>query len=208
MVAQYYNFFRLGFNGYQQVQQAARDVATRLAQQIGARPEFRLVSLGDQLPVFAFTTSEAVTGWDVFALSRALRERGWQVPAYSFPENRQDLAIQRILVRHDFSRDLADLLLDDYRRAIEHLASNPPTTSMSAREASGFALTARAVQPRAPGQPARRHGAEPRGRSSRGPGAAGPESVTPVSRLAGCFLRERPAARYDRRGGRAARPAR
>ena len=50
--------------------------------------QFRLISRGDQLPVFAFTTADAVQGWDVFAGLGQLRERGWQVPAYTFPENR------------------------------------------------------------------------------------------------------------------------
>ncbi len=85
VVAQYYMFFRLGRSGYRAVQQAARDVAALLAERIEQMPEFALITRGDQLPVFAFTTTDAVEGWDVFALSRALRERGWQLPAYTFP---------------------------------------------------------------------------------------------------------------------------
>ncbi|MEO9137620.1 MAG: glutamate decarboxylase, partial [Jatrophihabitans sp.] len=76
VVAQYYTFFRLGRAGFRAVQQASRDVATHLSDQIGQMREFELVTRGDELPVFAFTTSSQVTGWDVFALSRALRERG------------------------------------------------------------------------------------------------------------------------------------
>ena len=136
VVAQYYNFFRLGFNGYQQVQQAARDVATRLARQIGDRPEFRLISRGDQLPVFAFTTTDAVTGWDVFALSRALRERGWQVPAYSFPDNRQDLSVCRIVCRNGFSRDLALSFFTDLVSAVDQL--NAESRPGKATGPSGF----------------------------------------------------------------------
>ena len=33
---------------------------------------------------------------------RPLRDRGWHVPAYSMPANREDLVIQRILIRHGF----------------------------------------------------------------------------------------------------------
>ncbi len=121
VVAQYYNFFRLGFTGYQQVQQAARDVATGLADAVAAMPEFRLLSRGDQLPVFAFTTTDAASGWDVFALSRALRERGWQVPAYSFPADRQDLSVCRIVCRNGFSRDLANAFFADLGAAVEQL---------------------------------------------------------------------------------------
>jgi glutamate decarboxylase len=121
VAAQYYNFFRLGRSGYRAVQQASRDVATYLAGEVAKLDEFSLVTQGDQLPVFAFTTSPAVQGWDVFAVSRTLRERGWQVPAYTFPENRQDLAVLRVVCRNGFSHDLADLFLADLRAAVQWL---------------------------------------------------------------------------------------
>jgi glutamate decarboxylase len=121
VVAQYYNFVRLGHAGYTAVQRAARDVATHLAGQIGRMPQFRLLTHGDQLPVFAFTTSDRVSRWDVFAVSRLLRERGWQVPAYTFPENRQDLSALRIVCRNGFGHDLADQLLHDLDAVVAEL---------------------------------------------------------------------------------------
>ena len=136
VVAQYYNFFRLGFTGYQQVQQAARDVATGLAEAVAGMPEFRLLSRGDELPVFAFTTTDAVTAWDVYALSRALRERGWQVPAYSFPADRQDLSVCRIVCRNGFSRDLANTFFADLGAAVEQL--NADARPGTATGPSGF----------------------------------------------------------------------
>jgi glutamate decarboxylase len=130
VIAQYYTLFRLGRNGFRAVQQAARDVATFLSGEIGAMPEFRLITRGDELPVFAFTTNDDVAGWDVFALSRALRERGWQVPAYTFPADRQDLSVLRIVCRNGFSHDLADLLLADLRAAVDNLnADRRPGTA-------------------------------------------------------------------------------
>jgi glutamate decarboxylase len=113
VIAQYYTFFRLGFDGYKAVQQAARNVATALAYQIEQMGPYRLITRGDELPVFAFTTADDVTDWDVFAVSRGLREHGWQVPAYTFPAERTDLAVLRIVCRHGFSRDLADLFMRD-----------------------------------------------------------------------------------------------
>jgi glutamate decarboxylase len=136
VVAQYYTFFRLGHTGFRAVQQAARDVAMLLSTHIGAMPEFRLLTRGDELPVFAFTTTETVTTWDVFALSRALRERGWQVPAYTFPENRQDLSVLRIVCRNGFSHDLADALLADLRAAVSHL--NAGSSSEATGGPTGF----------------------------------------------------------------------
>ena len=61
----------------------------------------------------------------MFDVSERLRDRGWLVPAYTFPENRQDLAALRIVVRNGFSRDLADLLVADLRRHIDYLERLP-----------------------------------------------------------------------------------
>jgi glutamate decarboxylase len=121
VIAQYYTFFRLGFEGYTAVQQASRNVATFLAGQIQQLGPYRLISRGDQLPVFAFTTADTVTEWDVFAVSRGLREHGWQVPAYTFPADRTDLAVLRIVCRHGFSGDLADLFLRDLKQVTDTL---------------------------------------------------------------------------------------
>ena len=61
----------------------------------------------------------------MFDVSERLRDRGWLVPAYTFPENRQDLAALRIVIRNGFSRDLADLLIADLRRHVEYLEQLP-----------------------------------------------------------------------------------
>lgn len=121
VIAQYYNFLRLGFDGFRRVQQTCRDVAMSLAARISELGPFRLLTDGGELPVFAFTTAPSVVRFSVFDVSAALREEGWLVPAYTFPANRTDLAALRIVVRNGMSHDLADLLLDDLRRALPRL---------------------------------------------------------------------------------------
>ncbi|GLY68654.1 glutamate decarboxylase [Amycolatopsis taiwanensis] len=121
VAAQYYTFVRLGREGFRAVQQACRDVATSLAERIASLGPFRLLTAGDQLPVFAFTTKPEITAFDVFCVSRRLRERGWLVPAYTFPENRTDLAVLRIVCRNGFTHDLADLLIQDLTRLLPEL---------------------------------------------------------------------------------------
>jgi glutamate decarboxylase len=120
VVAQYYTFLRLGREGFRMVQQASRDVATSLAAGIGDLGPFRLVTRGDELPVFAFTTGDA-TSFNVFDVSRRLKERGWLVPAYTFPANREDLAVLRIVCRNGFTHDLAGMFLDDLAAALPDL---------------------------------------------------------------------------------------
>jgi glutamate decarboxylase len=134
VVAQYYTFFRLGREGFRAVHQASRDVAMFLSEEIERSGRIRLISRGDELPVFAFTTADDVKGWDVFALSTKLRERGWQVPAYTFPPEREDLAVLRVVCRNGFSHDMADLLLEDMRHSIDELDRN----GASGSHASGF----------------------------------------------------------------------
>ena len=99
--------------------------------EIGNLPEFRLITKGDELPVFAFTTSDSEKNWDVFAVSRRLRERGWQVPAYTFPENREDLAVLRVVCRNGFSLDLADLFFNDLLAAVDNLKREAGDSTLS-----------------------------------------------------------------------------
>ncbi|MNP71366.1 hypothetical protein D3C76_1677430 [compost metagenome] len=54
------------------------------------------------------------------------------------PANREDLVIQRILVRHGVSFDLGSLLLDDLKRALEHFESHPVVNPLTEDEAAGF----------------------------------------------------------------------
>ncbi|AYG81358.1 Glutamate decarboxylase [Streptomyces hundungensis] len=121
VVAQYYTFLRLGREGYRAVQQTARDVARGLAERIEAFGDFQLLTRGDDLPVFAFTTTPEVRRYDVFDVSRRLRERGWLVPAYTFPANREDLSVLRVVCRNGFSSDLAGLLMEDLGRLLPEL---------------------------------------------------------------------------------------
>jgi glutamate decarboxylase len=121
VVGQYYNFLRLGFEGYRRVQAYARDVATGLSARIAELGPFELVTKGDELPVFAFTLKGEIENFTVFDVSNALRERGWLLPAYTFPKNREDLAALRVVVKRGFSEDLADLLIHDLERQLPRL---------------------------------------------------------------------------------------
>ena len=127
VAAQYYNFIRLGHQGYRRVQQTSQDIALFLSGEIAKIGPFELLSAGKDLPVFAFKLRDEVTSYSVFDLSERLRMRGWQVPAYTFPADLTDTAVMRIVVRNGFSMDLANLLLDDFRRHLRFLEHHPQT---------------------------------------------------------------------------------
>jgi glutamate decarboxylase len=123
VAAQYYNLVRLGHEGYRRVQQASRDTARRLAEQIGALEPYRLISDGGELPVVAFALEDGA-GFTVYDISEALRGRGWIVPAYPMPPALEDLDVMRVVVRNGFSPDLADLLIQDLRVKTAHAAEH------------------------------------------------------------------------------------
>jgi glutamate decarboxylase len=144
VAAQYYNFLRLGVEGYRAIQLTCQDVARHLAGEIAGMGPFELLSDGTDLPVFAFELRDAASsGYTVFDLSERLRQRGWLVPAYTFPADMQDTAVLRIVVRNGLSMDLANALLDDLRTQLQVLESHPtppvPLIPGTDQDRSGFA---------------------------------------------------------------------
>ncbi len=115
VVAQYFMFTSLGFEGFRSVQQHCSDIAQHLSSGVADIGPYRLVSEGKDLPVFSFALDPLVTNYSVFDVSDRLRERGWLVPAYTYPENRQDLAVLRIVVRSGMTYEMADHLLADLK---------------------------------------------------------------------------------------------
>ena len=120
------------------MQQSTRDVARSVADRVAALGDFRLLTRGDELPVFAFTTAPDVEAYDVFDVSRRLRERGWLVPAYTFPPNREDLSVLRVVCRNGFSADLADLFVDDLSQLLPELRRQPHPYTQDKGAATGF----------------------------------------------------------------------
>jgi glutamate decarboxylase len=140
IIAQYYNFLRLGREGYRKIHEASYDTAKYLAHEIANLGPFELIYPGrGGIPAVAWKLKDGVNhGFNLFDLADRLRVFGWQVPAYTLPPHREDLAIQRIIVRHDLSRDLASLLLGDFKQALSHLDKHASVTPLSATEATGF----------------------------------------------------------------------
>lgn len=140
VVAQYYNFLRLGKKGYRDIHNACRDIALYLAQQIAGLGPFEIIYDGsDGIPALSWKLKEGVDHrFGLYDFADRLRVRGWQVPAYSLPANCEDQVIQRILVRHGFSRDMADLLLEDCQHALEHFDRHPVSRQMAQEEGGGF----------------------------------------------------------------------
>ncbi|HXO07213.1 MAG TPA: glutamate decarboxylase [Solirubrobacteraceae bacterium] len=123
VILQYYMFMALGRKGYTDLMQNLQEIATYISDGVSKMGPYRLISKGDELPVFAFALNHDIENYTVFDVSDRLRERGWLVPAYNFPENRQDLSVLRIVVRAGMHLEMADNLLDFLGQQTEELQS-------------------------------------------------------------------------------------
>ena len=134
VVAQYYQFVRLGREGYRKVQQACMDTAEYLAHRVADMGPFELLYQGRSgLPAISYKLRDGAN-FTLYDLTEQLRTRGWQVPAYPLPPARDDTTIQRVLIRHGVGRDEIALLADDIERSLKRLAGG----STGAPQQPGF----------------------------------------------------------------------
>jgi len=141
VVSSYYNFVRLGREGYRRVQAANYAVAKYLAQGLEDLGLFEMIFSGDPrkgIPAVTWKLADPKTPFNLFDLAEELRTRGWLVPAYTLPPDQQEVTVQRIIVRHGLSIDMADLLLNDFRSALKKLKSRPPSRSLSPHEGTSY----------------------------------------------------------------------
>ncbi|MFD8103110.1 glutamate decarboxylase [Nocardia fluminea] len=125
VIGQYYNFLRLGRSGYSQVMQSLSQTARWFGDQLRASGHFEVITDGSAIPVLSFRLS-GDPGYTEFDVSHALRSYGWQVPAYTMPDNATEVAVLRVVVREGFSADMARALSDDITAALVHLDALKP----------------------------------------------------------------------------------
>jgi glutamate decarboxylase len=131
IVAQYYNFIRLGKGGYRQIMEALADTARWIGTELSKRPDLTMLAAASDLPVVCFGLA-GEPGFSVFDLSALLRQRGWIVPAYKMAPDAEHVEVLRVVVREGLSRDLAYELVHDIGAAIDQLAAGHPIEQPSA----------------------------------------------------------------------------
>ncbi len=174
IVAQYYNFLRLGRSGYTGVMSSLQDTAQWLATRIGQMGDFEVLHGGTDLPVVCFRLAPE-RDFSVFDMSDVLRERGWIVPAYTMAPDAEDVSVLRIVVREGLSRDLAEALATDLEHTVAHLASGGRPGLVARRRHAG-ASSRHAAQAGEPAEPAGRPpvtDGRPAGPDGRSPAPAG-----------------------------------
>jgi glutamate decarboxylase len=142
IVAQYYNFVRLGLDGYRQVHNSCYATGMYLAEEVVKLGPFEILCDSNPetgIPSVAWRIREGEDpGYTLYDVADRLRVRGWQVPAYPLTGSVSDVSVQRILVRQGVSRDLGEILLEDMAQSIAHFAKHPTTVPMTQEEAGGF----------------------------------------------------------------------
>ena len=131
VLAQYYQFMRLGKEGYKKVQQNCLNVCLYLKEQLKKMGIFEFFSNDMPNPLFIWKLKDDPNRkWTLYDLSDALHVEGWQVPAYTMPKAMEDVIIMRVVVRQGTGFDLADLLMEDIKRCVIQLdALKEPTNS-------------------------------------------------------------------------------
>ncbi|HEV3320097.1 MAG TPA: glutamate decarboxylase [Solirubrobacteraceae bacterium] len=124
VLAQYYNFARLGHSGYRYIMETMKYNARTLAREIAAIGEFEIIGAAEdeQLPLVAFKL-QSEHGYDEFDVAAQLAaERGWMLPAYTLPPNAEHVKIMRALVKQTLSYSMTVTLGNDIAEACATLA--------------------------------------------------------------------------------------
>jgi glutamate decarboxylase len=124
ILAQYYNFIHLGFQGYKEIHENSMDIAKYCHDEIGKMPYFENYSDELENPLFIWYMNPAydrAAKWTLFDLQDKLMQSGWMVPAYTMPKDIEDMVVMRVVVRQGMSRDMADMLIKDIKDAVAEL---------------------------------------------------------------------------------------
>ena len=125
IIGQYYQFLRLGFDGYQKIMQNLTLIAAHLRAAIQDDGHFVIISKDVGIPLVAFRLKPRYRArYDEYDVAERMRIAGWVVPAYSMPKGAQDVKMMRVTIREDFSITMADQVIETLRQAVAWLDAN------------------------------------------------------------------------------------
>ena len=124
IIGQYYNFLRYGYQGYHDIHSRTRDVAMFIAKEIHNTSLFEILNDGSNIPIVCWRLkTDDRQQFNLYDLADRIRMSGWQVPAYPLPADLEEIIIQRVVIRSDFSMQLGTLFIEDFKRAVKELQS-------------------------------------------------------------------------------------
>ncbi len=124
VLAQYYNFARLGHSGYRYIMETMKYNARALASEIAAIDEFEIIGAAEdeQLPLVAFKLTDGHDYYEFDVAAQLAAERGWMLPAYTLPPNAEHVKIMRALVKQTLSYSMTVTLGQEIAEACTTLA--------------------------------------------------------------------------------------
>jgi glutamate decarboxylase len=131
IIAQYYQFIRLGFQGYKEIMANCQDNAKALKEGLEKTGRFDILSKDIGVPLVAFALKDR-SEHTVFEIADMLRKYGWIVPAYTMPANAEHVAVLRVVIREDFSRTLGERLVNHIDEVLKELDTLPSRISTKA----------------------------------------------------------------------------
>lgn len=110
--------------GYRNVMENCQENAAVLKEGLEKTGRFKIVSKEIGVPLVAFSFKDN-SRHSEFEVSDLLRRFGWIVPAYTMPPDAEHITVLRVVVREDFSRTLAERLVNDIQKVLQELDSLP-----------------------------------------------------------------------------------
>jgi glutamate decarboxylase len=150
IIGQYYVFMRNGSKGLHAIHQHTIDVARYMAAELASIGVFELLEAAQEIPIVCWRLrQDAGVQWTLYDLAERLRINGWLVPAYPLPADLEQVNVQRLVVRQDFSMPLAIKLMDDMKKEIAVLDKSRIIVDRgNGPQASGFDHSGRKIHPR------------------------------------------------------------
>ncbi|MEX1219402.1 MAG: glutamate decarboxylase [Solirubrobacterales bacterium] len=128
VLAQYYQFIRLGHSGYSSVVRAMTKNRETLAGLLRAEDALEVFEDdGPTLPLLCAKTRDKEPFDSNDLVGELARRRGWMVPAYQMPPDNENDRIMRMLVKPNQTRELVDALADDFSASIKYLRQRGTT---------------------------------------------------------------------------------
>ncbi|MDO4869847.1 MAG: glutamate decarboxylase [Bacillota bacterium] len=128
IVGQYYNFLRLGWEGYKLTHTRTLENARMIGDAIEDSGLFEMYNKGERTPIICYTLKEDAkysdgtrVVWNLYDLADRLQMHGWQVPAYPLPKGAEDVTVQRIVCRADLTYTLTEAFVNDFNQCLADL---------------------------------------------------------------------------------------
>ena len=119
IIAQYYNFIRLGMDGYRNIMVNMQENARYLASKLEETDKFEIINKNVMYPLVAAKLQNCE--FNALHLSEKLRQKGWIVPAYTLPANAENISVLRMVIKESFSKDMVEMLFRDIMDSIDNL---------------------------------------------------------------------------------------